>query len=181
MYGRMRPVHSPTEKEPLRTSLIFSIADHVGALDEVLQAIKKHEINLTRIESRPSKTDEYDYDFFVDLITDGQEKLPQLLEDLKPLVKSCKVVGSGVPGEKDVPWFPRKKSDLDTFAEKVLEYGEALDADHPGFKDPDYRKRRAEITAIARTHRTGKPIPRIDYTPQEITTWYVLKVIVYVK
>lgn len=53
----------------------------------------------------------------------------------------------------NVPWFPRKKQDLDTFAEKVLEYGEALDADHPGFKDAEYRKRRADITAIARTHR----------------------------
>jgi phenylalanine-4-hydroxylase len=51
------------------------------------------------------------------------------------------------------PWFPRKKSDLDSFAEKVLSYGTDLNSDHPGFKDAAYRQRRADITAIARTHR----------------------------
>jgi phenylalanine-4-hydroxylase len=42
---------------------------------------------------------------------------------------------------------------LDSFVDKVLSYGEELDADHPGFLDPEYRERRAEITAIARTFR----------------------------
>jgi phenylalanine-4-hydroxylase len=60
---------------------------------------------------------------------------------------------------------------LDSFAEKVLEYGADLDADHPGFKDPEYRKRRAEITAIARTHRHGQPLPTVTYTAKEIETW----------
>lgn len=45
-------------------------------------------------------------------------------------------------------------SDLDTFASKTLEYGDDLSADHPGFTDPEYRKRRAEITAIAKTYKT---------------------------
>lgn len=65
----------------------------------------------------------------------------------------CAEFDSFLADTENVPWFPRKKSDLDTFAEKVLEYGDELDADHPGFKDPEYRRRRAEITAIARTHR----------------------------
>lgn len=70
-----------------------------------------------------------------------------------------------------VPWFPRKLSDLDSFADKTLEYGAELSADHPGFTDQEYRRRRAEITAISRTYRTGQPIPHIEYTPQEIATW----------
>ncbi|RKP24770.1 putative phenylalanine hydroxylase [Syncephalis pseudoplumigaleata] len=76
-----------------------------------------------------------------------------------------------VKGVDQTPWFPRKISDLDGFAEKVLEMGEELDADHPGFKDEAYRKRRAEITRIARTYRHGQPLPRVEYTATEIETW----------
>jgi prephenate dehydratase len=97
MYGRMMK-SSQTSDGSLRTSIIISIADHVGALDEVLQIIKNHGINMTRIESRPSKTADYDYDFFVELQADEHGKLPQLLEDLKPVVKTVKVVGSGQKG-----------------------------------------------------------------------------------
>lgn len=72
------------------------------------------------------------------------------------------------------PWFPRRMADLDTFASKVLSFGAELDADHPGFHDPQYRERRASITAMARTFRTGMPLPHVDYTPEEVATWGVV-------
>ncbi len=46
-----------------------------------------------------------------------------------------------------------------------------LDADHPGFTDEAYRKRRLEITQAALTHKHGDKIPQINYTPKEIETW----------
>ena len=48
----------------------------------------------------------------------------------------------------DIPWFPRVVTELDNF-QRVIHYGDGLDADHPGFKDPVYRKRRRLFTEIA--------------------------------
>ncbi len=46
-----------------------------------------------------------------------------------------------------------------------------LDADHPGFNDPEYRRRRDEIAQLATDHRPGQPLPRVVYTAAETATW----------
>lgn len=80
-----------------------------------------------------------------------------------------------------MPWFPRTIVDLDSYADKVLEAGADLEADHPGFKVPThspqdqaYRERRASIVAMAKTYRHGMEIPRVQYTAEEIATWGVV-------
>lgn len=70
-----------------------------------------------------------------------------------------------------MPWFPRHAPQLDAIANRVLDAGTDLEADHPGFSDPVYRRRRGELAQVARAYRHGQPIPRIDYTPDEIATW----------
>jgi len=45
-----------------------------------------------------------------------------------------------------------------------------LDADHPGFHDPEYRRRRNEIARLALEYRDGEP-PRVGYTDEEQSVW----------
>eukprot|EP00817_Percolomonadidae_sp_ATCC50343_P004871 CAMPEP_0117430206 /NCGR_PEP_ID=MMETSP0758-20121206/9736_1 /TAXON_ID=63605 /ORGANISM="Percolomonas cosmopolitus, Strain AE-1 (ATCC 50343)" /LENGTH=374 /DNA_ID=CAMNT_0005217975 /DNA_START=150 /DNA_END=1271 /DNA_ORIENTATION=+ len=73
--------------------------------------------------------------------------------------------------DNTVPWFPRVIKDIDDFSTEILEYGGALDSDHPGFSDPEYRKRREMISDIALSYKHGEPIPRVEYTEDEVKTW----------
>lgn len=78
-----------------KTSILFSIKDKVGALYDVLNTFRKYKINLTKIESRPSKKKLWDYYFFVDL--EGHRDLPLVSKALGELERKCaflKVLGS---------------------------------------------------------------------------------------
>ncbi|MDQ7007109.1 MAG: phenylalanine 4-monooxygenase [Acidobacteriota bacterium] len=46
-----------------------------------------------------------------------------------------------------------------------------LEADHPGFNDPEYRRRRDEIARRALEHQPGQAPPHIEYTESENRTW----------
>ncbi|MBI4309772.1 MAG: prephenate dehydratase [Candidatus Omnitrophica bacterium] len=78
-----------------RTSLVFSIKDKVGALHAMLTPFMKNKINLTKIESRPSKKKAWDYYFFVDC--EGHQKDPRVaraLTQLEGMCKFLKILGS---------------------------------------------------------------------------------------
>jgi chorismate mutase/prephenate dehydratase len=78
-----------------RTSLIFSIADRVGALYNALAPFRRHRINMTKIESRPSKRKAWEYFFFIDC--DGHFQDRRVARALAELAKYCnfvKVLGS---------------------------------------------------------------------------------------
>ncbi len=50
-----------------KTSILFSFRNRPGALFDVLRPFAEHGINLTRIESRPSRKKAWEYVFYVDL------------------------------------------------------------------------------------------------------------------
>jgi len=78
-----------------KTSLLFSVKDKVGALYDALYSFKKYGINLTKIESRPSKRKAWEYYFFVDF--EGHRLDKNVEKSLKELEKRCnfvKILGS---------------------------------------------------------------------------------------
>jgi chorismate mutase / prephenate dehydratase len=88
-----RQCSPPTGKD--RTSVMFSITDRVGALYHALAAFRRYRINMTKIESRPSKRKAWEYFFFVDC--DGHLEDRRVSSALEMLGEHCsyvKVLGS---------------------------------------------------------------------------------------
>lgn len=81
-----------------KTSIMFSLKDRVGALHNMLQSFKRYRINLTKIESRPSKRKAWEYYFFVDM----QGHL-----DDEPLKKALRVLEKQSPYLKILGSYPR--------------------------------------------------------------------------
>jgi chorismate mutase/prephenate dehydratase len=74
---------------------MFSLVDRVGALYQALVPFRRYRINMTKIESRPSKRKAWEYFFFVDC--DGHMEDPKVSKALKLLGDHCsyvKVLGS---------------------------------------------------------------------------------------
>eukprot|EP00545_Synedropsis_sp_CCMP1620_P005284 CAMPEP_0119015920 /NCGR_PEP_ID=MMETSP1176-20130426/11722_1 /TAXON_ID=265551 /ORGANISM="Synedropsis recta cf, Strain CCMP1620" /LENGTH=443 /DNA_ID=CAMNT_0006969245 /DNA_START=230 /DNA_END=1561 /DNA_ORIENTATION=- len=153
-----------------RTSVLMELTDRVGVLHDVLRYFWKHDVNVSRIESRPVQDGpmgKKSFDFFVDFHGQrGDDNIEELLLSLKPITDKLLILD-----EKEVHWFPRHISELDLIADRTLDAGTDLESDHPGFNDKAYRERRARLTQAAKMHRWDKAIARIDYTPEEIATW----------
>ena len=78
-----------------RTSLMLSVADKAGALHQAIAAFRRHKINMTKIESRPSKRKAWEYFFFIDC--DGHVQDRQVVKAIQLLGVHCnfvKVLGS---------------------------------------------------------------------------------------
>ena len=78
-----------------KTSLIFAVKDEAGALYKALESFYINSVNLTKIESRPSKKKAWDYVFFVDLEGHIQEdKVKNAVNELKKRTQMVKILGS---------------------------------------------------------------------------------------
>lgn len=83
-----------------KTSIMFSIKDRPGALYDILSPFKKAKINLTKIESRPSKRKAWEYIFFVDMEghIDGK-RVERAIEEVKDGCLYLKILGSYPRGD----------------------------------------------------------------------------------
>ena len=78
-----------------KTSLAFTLPHRPGSLHRALGLFSRRGLNLTRIESRPTKDRPWEYAFFVDLIGHRQDsKVAAALDELEDEVESLKVLGS---------------------------------------------------------------------------------------
>ena len=91
IIGADRP--DPTGHD--RTSIMFALKDEPGILFRALAPFAEHGINMSRIESRPSRRRAWDYLFFIDL--DGHQSDPAVAAAIAALEQTCefiKVLGS---------------------------------------------------------------------------------------
>lgn len=75
-----------------KTSLLLSAArsNHSGALLHLLQPFSDNNINLTRIESRPSRQNIWEYVFFIDL--EGHVSDPEVIDAMQALSEHASLV-----------------------------------------------------------------------------------------
>jgi prephenate dehydratase len=78
-----------------KTSIIFSIKHEPGSLFRIIKNFHSYNINLTKIESRPKKSTNWEYNFFVDF--EGHAKnlqISEMLEKIKNETLFMKTLGS---------------------------------------------------------------------------------------
>lgn len=91
---------SPRKTGKDKTSLVFSTKDRPGALYEILQPFRDAKINLTKIESRPSRRKAWEYIFFVDMEGHVEDKkLRNAIEEVKEGCLYMKILGSYPAGD----------------------------------------------------------------------------------
>jgi chorismate mutase/prephenate dehydratase len=88
-----RQVVGPTGSD--KTSVLFSTKDRPGALYELLQSFKQRDINMTRIESRPSHRGKWSYVFYVDFEGHAEDaNVAAALAELEEQAPFYKFLGS---------------------------------------------------------------------------------------
>jgi phenylalanine-4-hydroxylase len=142
----------------------ITVTTSFSKLSSILEKANKHSIEISSIESKPTRegpSGEYD----ITLLVNASPK--QLDEAGLPRDSAV----DHAPDTTDPHWYPRRMRELDVFGARVLGAGAELDSDHPGFTDPEYRKRRDVFAKIAENFRYGQLIPRVEYTKDEVATW----------
>lgn len=78
-----------------RTSVVVSVHNRPGALHDLLEPFRRHNVDMTRLESRPSRSSKWSYVFFIDLVGHLDDKpVADVLEELRADVAELKILGS---------------------------------------------------------------------------------------
>ena len=92
------PSPPPSGKDCI--SLIVSVPNRPGAVHDILGPLKTHGVSMTRFESRPARSGQWEYYFYIDL--QGHTSEPHVIAALKELQHLCaffKVLGTYPAGD----------------------------------------------------------------------------------
>jgi chorismate mutase/prephenate dehydratase len=89
-----KKISAPSGSGRDKTSLLISLRDRVGALHDLLGLFKDARLNLTKIESRPTKRRAWQYVFFIDFLGHILEpNVQKVLLELKRTALMVKMLG----------------------------------------------------------------------------------------
>ena len=95
VIGRESDCPGPVGDGKDKTSLVLSIPDEAGNLQRCLEPFSRRNINLVKIESRPSRLKAWEYWFFVDVIGHIEdEPIQQVVAELEKVCPIVKWLGS---------------------------------------------------------------------------------------
>ncbi|MDN3526350.1 prephenate dehydratase [Halomonas sabkhae] len=78
-----------------KTSIVVAMRNQPGALHDLLEPFHRHQIDLTRLETRPSRTGVWNYVFFIDFKGHHAEpRVAAVLEEVRLRAAEVKVLGS---------------------------------------------------------------------------------------
>jgi len=84
---------TPSEND--KTSIVFTVKHKPGALYEALQKLAARNVNLSKIESRPTRQKPWEYNFFVDFDGRAADKpVREALQDLDNVAVFVKILGT---------------------------------------------------------------------------------------
>jgi chorismate mutase / prephenate dehydratase len=83
------PEHHPQPHASGRdcTSLVVSVPNRPGAVHDLLVPLKKHSVSMTRFESRPARSGQWEYYFYIDI--DGHPDQSHVAAALQELRDAC--------------------------------------------------------------------------------------------
>ncbi len=78
-----------------KTSVMVSIHNEPGALYSLLEPFRKHSVDLTRVETRPSRANKWTYVFFIDFTGHHSDtNVSAALDEVRERVAELRVLGS---------------------------------------------------------------------------------------
>jgi len=78
-----------------KTSIVFSVQDKPGALGNIFQIFAKHNINVSKIESRPIVGTQWEYYFYLDFELHVENELSKkVLNEIQEYINFLKILGT---------------------------------------------------------------------------------------